>query len=91
MTRRRVFVPEAPARAAHGEPPAKEVTRLALSRRTGEALVIRAAGGKEVIRVRVLRYEHGQGVLAIEAPPTVGIMREELLDVPRGPSGEDRQ
>ena len=52
-----------------------ETTRLVLTRRLGESLII-----GEDIRLTVVRIHGGQVQLAIEAPRETMIVREELLE-----------
>jgi hypothetical protein len=47
---------------------------LTMTRRPGEAVVLRVAGAE--VRVRCGTHHH----LTIEAPPSVEVLREELLD-----------
>lgn len=50
---------------------------LLLSRRAGEAIVLHTRD--TVTTVRVLETGRGQIVLGIDAPPSVVILREELI------------
>jgi carbon storage regulator CsrA len=51
-----------------------------LSRRPGERLVIRDAQGNTIVTVAITEVVSGKKVrLAVEAPPEIQILREELL------------
>jgi carbon storage regulator len=56
---------------------------LVLTRRTGEAIVLPELG----VTVRVLEITRGRVRVGVEAPPSVTVLREELVGhpVPRPP------
>jgi carbon storage regulator CsrA len=56
---------------------------LVLSRHEGGRLILTAPGHGEII-VQVLEIDRGKVVLGFEAPPSVIIMRAELVGPPTG-------
>ena len=52
---------------------------LALTRNRGESIVCRTRSGEE-ITITVVKSKNGQCKLAIDAPQSVAILREELIE-----------
>lgn len=52
---------------------------LVLSRKISETVVLRTAAG-EIIRVTLVDTQRGKSRIGFDAPQSVSIMREELLD-----------
>jgi carbon storage regulator len=56
----------------------KEFAMLVLSRREGEVIVLETSDG--LIRIKLTEYNGNQTRVGIDAPKSVRILREELLD-----------
>ena len=61
---------------------------LALSRNKGESIVCRTKSGEE-ITITVVKSKNGQCKLAIDAPESVRILREELITKGNGSGKSD--